>query len=31
MRDELADFDGINEVLLAGLAAPSLNGSNRWS
>ena len=29
MRDELTDFDGVNEFFLAGLAAPGLNVGNR--
>jgi hypothetical protein len=30
MRDEFTDHDGVNELFLAGLTAPSLNAGNRW-
>jgi hypothetical protein len=29
MRDEFTDLDGVNELFLAGLAAPGLNVGNR--
>jgi hypothetical protein len=30
MRDELTDFDGVNELPFSGLTPPGLNVGNRW-
>jgi len=31
MGDELANLDGINELLSAGLAAPGLDTGDKWA